>query len=213
MVRKVLIGSLFILCLIVLSCENKFGMVCIVIDMLLYSLMVYISNAVTSLRSFMLFGIVGSLFILCNFTSIIMYKSSITQYVIIVLMLIIIWTILSFLANNKVAKLANIIFASFNAIIIYINDKLFNLIPDKIIDIYIMNKFDNGSKYLMVLDNYGISVKSIINLLIALIFVPILITNVIATLACEIKKYWINKYNEGKDISLELIEKENNKNA
>ena len=37
------------------------------------------------------------------------------------------------------------------------------------------------------------------------ISMPFLITNVTAALACTLKGYWVDKYNEGKDITMELI--------
>ena len=61
---------------------------------------------------------------------------------------------------------------------------------------------------------YGLSYtyKQVGEIILSIILTPFLITNILATLLCEIKGYWINKYNDGIDISIELIKKEIEKN-
>lgn len=109
------------------------------------------------------------------------------------------WLILSLIVNNEVAKITNLILATFFGILVYFKDLIILCLPDGDIEPYMM---------------YGLSYtyKQVAEIILSIILTPFLITNILATLLCEIKGYWINKYNDGIDISIELIKKEIDKN-
>lgn len=51
----------------------------------------------------------------------------------------------------------------------------------------------------------GYTPKGVAQATLDYLFLPLLISNIVATLVCEIKGYWIDKYNDGKDITMEMI--------
>lgn len=114
---------------------------------------------------------------------------------IIIFSTLITWLILSLIVNNEVAKITNLILATFFGILVYFKDLIILCLPDGDIELYMM---------------YGLSYtyKQVAEIILSIILTPFLITNILATLLCEIKGYWINKYNDGIDISIELIKKE-----
>ena len=77
----------------------------------------------------------------------------------------------------------------------YFKDLVILCLPDGDIDSYMI---------------YGLTYtyKQVGEIIVSIILTPFLITNILATLLCEVKGYWINKYNDGIDVSMELIKKE-----
>lgn len=160
-----------------------------------------LNKFVTSLRNFILYGFWVEV-ILSTMTTILIGKfvdllgentDNIIPYIFII-MLIFIWLFISLIVNNDIAKIVNLILASFSGIILALKDFLILCLPD--VDVETMA--------------YGLSYtyKQGLELIISVVVTPFLITNIIATLLCEIKSYWIKKYNNGIDITMELIKKE-----
>lgn len=178
---------------------------CLEIISIVISMLRKLNKFVTSLRNFILYGFWVEIF-LSTMTTILVGKfvdllgenaDNVIPYIFII-MLILIWMFISLIVNNDIAKIVNLIFASFSGIILALKDFLILCLPD--VDIETMA--------------YGLSYtyKQGLELLISIVVTPFLITNILATLLCEIKGYWINKYNDGIDISIELIKKEIEKN-
>lgn len=65
----------------------------------------------------------------------------IIQYVLIVLAITISWSIVSCMANNKVATLANIILSTAIGLMIYIKDAIFDVLPDSLFQKYDSSDF------------------------------------------------------------------------
>lgn len=86
------------------------------------------------------------------------------------------WIIYSLFVNNKVARLANFLISSVLAVLVLLKDFILALLPEGYI----------GTQGIEVVFN--------------LIFTPILIINILAMAVCEVKGYWIEKYNDGKDV-------------
>ena len=99
------------------------------------------------------------------------------------------WIIISLVANNNVAKTANEVFSIIFGLIVVIKDTILDFIPDKFhIDIF-SNFAEQGYNDLQV-----------IKILIDVIATPLLLINAIAMIFCVLKGYWIEHYNDGKDL-------------
>ena len=122
--------------------------------------------------------------------------TSIIQYILITLAITVSWSIVSCFANNKVAKLTNIILTTVVGLLIYIKDAIFDVLPDSL-----FQKYDSNDFFITL----GYTPKSVAQATLDYLFLPLLISNIVATLVCEIKGYWIDKYNDGKDITMEMI--------
>lgn len=93
----------------------------------------------------------------------------------------IIWCIYSLIANNKVSSLINQILSSIFALLVVIKDA-------------VLSNITSGTEMQMFLEKlwtYGFS--------------PILAINIIALMLCTVKGYWIDKYNDGKDITEDML--------
>lgn len=99
------------------------------------------------------------------------------------------WWKYSLIANNKVATLGNEVISSFFAILLLIKDTLLTLISSDVLN-YTYNE---------------ITVEEYINILWNVTVSPILVINIIALIICSIKGYWIEKYNNGKDITEAIL--------
>lgn len=99
------------------------------------------------------------------------------HYVLFIFVLAATWSFLSCLANHKVSTLTNAILSTIFLLLDYILKSITNFLE------------------------YGDNIQKIH----FYISMPFLITNVTAALACTLKGYWVDKYNEGKDITMELI--------
>ena len=99
------------------------------------------------------------------------------------------WWKYGLIANNKVATLGNEVISSFFAILLLIKDTLLTLISSDVLN-YTYNE---------------ITVEEYINILWNVTVSPILVINIIALIICSIKGYWIEKYNNGKDITEAIL--------
>lgn len=101
------------------------------------------------------------------------------------------WCIYGLLANNKVAINANLMLSTLFGIIIIIKDNIISLVPDYMLNDVCIEGYTN---------------EKMVEIIFNLIFTPILITNLVATMFCALKGYWIEKYNNNKDISWSTME-------
>ena len=97
------------------------------------------------------------------------------------------WIEYSMMANCKVACLANQVLSTIFGLIVILKDVVIAVIPETELNKVISNGYTMGKTIDMV---WG------------LISAPFLAINLIALLLCTLKGYWIDKYNNGKDLEL-----------
>lgn len=127
-------------------------------------------------------------------------ENDIISYITFSVSMLLAWAIICYLANNKVATLTNLIFSTVTGILILIKDVFIKLLPSN----YNINKLPEPAI------EVGYTYVQVIEETIDLILMPILISNLIVVLLCAIKGYWIEKYNNGIDITMDLIKQEDN---
>ena len=163
-----------------------------------------LNQITTSLRTFLVDGIFTEFIIMVTLILLIhqimpnesTIYTSIIQYILITLAITVSWSVVSCFANNKVAKLTNIILTTVVGLLIYIKDTIFDVLPDSL-----FQRYDSNDFFITL----GYTPKSVAQATLDYLFLPLLISNIVATLVCEIKGYWIDKYNGGKDITMEMI--------
>lgn len=138
-----------------------------------------LNKMTTSLRSFLLDSVfleLISLAVLFDVFNKIAHLGNnsydfIIQYVLIVLAITISWSIVSCMANNKVATLANIILSTAIGLMIYIKDAIFDVLPDSL-----FQKYDSSDFLISI----GYTPKGIVQAALNYAFLPFLISNIIA---------------------------------
>lgn len=139
-----------------------------------------------SLRGFLLSGM---LYWFC-ITGLVLYNiwNIIGRSVIIMYPLLMIsWCIYSLIANNKVATVANQVHSTILGLIVIMKDMILYALP---------------ASYLNRVTPAGDTYEKAIEVSFGTIFSPLLAINLIALLLCTLKGYWIDKYNNGKDLEL-----------
>lgn len=109
------------------------------------------------------------------------------RVVIIYPVLMISWCIYSLIANNKVATVANQVHSTILGLIVIMKDMIIYSFP---------------AAYLNRVTPAGDTYETAIETSFGMIFYPILAINLIALLLCSLKGYWIEKYNDGKDLEV-----------
>lgn len=109
------------------------------------------------------------------------------RVVIIYPVLMISWCIYSLIANNKVATVANQVHSTILGLIVIMKDMIIYSLP---------------AAYLNRVTPAGDTYETAIETSFGMIFYPILAINLIALLLCSLKGYWIEKYNDGKDLEV-----------
>ncbi len=107
------------------------------------------------------------------------------RVVIIYPVLMISWCSYSLIANNKVATAANQVHSTILGLIVIMKDMIIYSLP---------------AAYLNRVTPAGDTYETAIETSFGMIFYPILAINLIALLLCSLKGYWIEKYNDGKDL-------------
>lgn len=97
------------------------------------------------------------------------------------------WCFYSLLANNKVASAANQIHSTILALVVIMKDAIIYSIPES----FLNEMTASGDTY-----------ERIIEMSFGAIFYPFLAINLVALLLCNLKGYWIEKYNHNQDITL-----------
>ena len=101
--------------------------------------------------------------------------------------LMISWCIYSLIANNKVATVANQVHSTILGLIVIMKDMILYSLP---------------ASYLNQVTPAGDTYEKAIEVSFGTLFYPFLAINLIALLLCTLKSYWIEKYNNGKDLVL-----------
>ena len=97
------------------------------------------------------------------------------------------WIEYSMMANCKVACLANQVLSTIFGLIVILKDVVIAVIPETELNTVISSGYTMGK---------------MIDMVWGLISAPFLAINLIALLLCTLKGYWIDKYNNGKDLVL-----------
>lgn len=114
---------------------------------------------------------------------------------------IITWSLTSLLANNEVALFINAIGSGIVGIIYKILSYFVTTLPESI-----LLEFSDRIGFISVINIFQMiepsySAKNVINIVYESIILPLFLMFAIATILCLIKKRWIIKYNDGRDIS------------
>lgn len=119
-------------------------------------------------------------------------KDSYMLYALIIVFFTLIWSFLSTLSNAKVGTISNAIFAVVIGIILQANSFIWSVLE--------LDKFD----IIYGVPDFEIDFNSyeLIELSINTALFPFFVMVTIGALACAYKEYWIEKYNEGKDIEI-----------
>lgn len=115
------------------------------------------------------------------------FQDSVVQIILAFTFSMILWWIFSLLANNKVGQLVNGIFSTVFGLLVIIKDFITSLVSDsELLEMWNISsdEFENAWNIVMT---------------------PLLVINVTALILCSIKGYWIEKYNNGNDISEKMI--------
>lgn len=172
------------------------------------SILLNVNTVFTSLRKFIGYGFFSCL-ILTTIFYYFLYDSlrsndyrnnDIISYITFTISMLLAWAIICYVANNKVATLTNLIFSTITGILILIKDVFIKLLPSN----YNINQLPQAAI------EAGYTYVQLIEELINIILMPILISNLIVVLLCAIKGYWIEKYNNDTDITMDLIKQEEN---
>lgn len=116
------------------------------------------------------------------------------------------WFGYSICVNNKVSTIVNELLSAALAILVLIKDLIVSALPTEILNVeYELPIIDNIYKY---------TGEQLFQLVFNCLVTPFLIINIIALVLCTVKGYWIEKYNDGKDITEDMlpddIEQKNN---
>jgi len=186
--------------------KNIFPILWVVI--LIYLIISFFRIAETpfiSIRGFVKNGILmlvtmalGILMILFTFSKSLNF-STFKQWIAVNVVFLFLWCGYSLLANNKMSKLINTCNAAFFAIFSLVFNLILNWLPDD---------FNYGDIFKNIEMPGGYSYKQVLTSICATLLIFPLITNILAATLCAVKGYWIEKYNDGNDISQEMIDKE-----
>jgi hypothetical protein len=139
------------------------------------------------------FQLMGLIFILfCMFES-----NAVILMAFIYITAAVLWWGFSLLVNNKVGNLVNEILSAIMAVFVLIKDLIISIIPTDILNIEKCVTFMGGI--------HSYSFEKICGIVFNIIITPFLIINIMALLLCTIKAYWIEKYNNGKDITQDMM--------
>lgn len=116
---------------------------------------------------------------------------------------IIIYCVITLFANTDVSTLVNGIYAGALAILIFFLNKLISFIPTDTLSNFIYDYF--GKEMIILIEtciknNLISSYSEGIDFILTIIILPLFLMFSCATLVCNIKKYWIKKYNHSIDL-------------
>lgn len=180
-------------------------LICTFVVLLVLPLLFNCSRPLISIRSFInnglciLIMLIASLHLLVTeYFNGYSHTKGYVAYITFCIILLFVWNSFSILANNKVSQTINASLAAIMGIINLSIGLVLNILPFEI------NLLSDVK--LNIINNLGFSEKDFLNLLVDLITYPFLIANLLATTLTTIKRYWIDKYKKGEDISQDLID-------
>ena len=196
MVKNLPIINLFIWVIsgFMISCKNiTFLMPLFVISsvlLIMTPILMDVSGCLTSIRGFIGKGLIYYVIVVALILMVLIRNFQI-NFITIYTTIGITWCFYSLLANNKVAVLANEIFSAAFAILALLKDTFITLLPIAFLDIEIIQ---------------GYTCEKFIEAIYMLTVNPLLIINITAMVLCSLKGYWIEKYNDGKDVEIKNID-------
>lgn len=153
----------------------------------------------TSLRSFLYFGIFTNFLISIIIASLIMNSTNNYNYLLTIFLIIftIIWILISMLANTNVSTTANVIIAAFATILSFCK----SYILDILLQWYLQSTNTNiNSITIQELYSINYGIDNVLGKTYDNIIFPIIVINGISTCIAIIHSYWIKKYNNGNEI-------------
>lgn len=153
----------------------------------------------TSLRSFLYFGIFTNFLISIIIASLIMSSTNNYNYLLAIFLIIftIIWILISMLANTNVSTTANGIIAAFATILSFCK----GYILDILLNWYLQSTNTNiNSISIQELYKINYDIDNTLGKTYDNIIFPIIVINGISTCIAIIHSYWIKKYNNGNEI-------------
>lgn len=191
----------------ILSIKSTTMAFIMLIVLIVAPLLSQLSKLLTSITSFLKYGIyIISMIISIILIFLVYFFNNIgtgkylTVYFTFCIVLLFIWGFYCLLANSRVSQALNTSIAAILAII--------NLFLTMLIDFNIFNYLfaELPSQYTTMLNDLGYTANSFSKLIVDLITFPFLITNLVTVALTTLKRYWIDKYNNGEDITQEKID-------
>lgn len=106
----------------------------------------------------------------------------------------VLWAFFSILANSKVSTTANAIVAAGLAILLAMSSSFLCFFPQNF-------SFGIRPTDILKLKNNGYSPTQFIQIIISLLTMPFIIINGVSMLLAQLKGYWVEKYNDGNEIT------------
>lgn len=191
--------------------KSKISMwISLIIILIYFSIALFINSIqmFTTIRGFIKYSLFPLLFsfvilynlsdfFVFNYISIVEPIKSYLPYILVCLALCVVWCIHSSFCNIEISTIINGVLTAGVGVLIEFKSMIINIIPyEKLQKFYPINE--------TLLESEGHNIRSILDVTISLMLFPLLLTLSVATVICIIKKYWIKKYNYGRDINCEL---------
>lgn len=195
------IAIIILFCLLYLVTNpliNQIIFIMLYIVIVLFEMIIFADKILLSVKGFLRYGILHYIQLLgMAVLTLEIFESSIIVLVSFYIVAALLWFIYSMYVNNKVASIINELFSAILAIFVLVKDLIISAIPTEILNMeYESNIMENNYKY---------TYEQLFQLGFNLIVTPFLIINILALLLCTIKGYWIEKYNDGKDITEDML--------
>ena len=177
---------------------NQIIFIMLYIVVVLFEMITFADEILLSVKGFLRYGIIHYIQILgVAILLLALFKSQVIILLLFYIIAALLWFIYSMYVNNKVATIINELFSAILAILVLIKDLIISAIPTEILNMecegHIMGNM------------YKYTYEQLFQLGFNLIITPFLAINILALLFCSIKGYWIEKYNNGKDITEDMI--------
>lgn len=106
----------------------------------------------------------------------------------------VLWIFFSILANSKVSTMANGIVAAGITILLVVSSSILELLPQGF-------SFGIPPALIASTELSGYNIIQVVRIVVNLITLPFIIINGVSMLLAQLKGYWVEKYNDGKEIT------------
>lgn len=194
---------IFISFIILLRCvtnqlANQIISILFYIVIVLLEIILLSDKVLLSVKGFLEYGIFQYIQLLGVIILLLLFlNGEILTLVVFYIIVAFLWFGYSICVNNKVSTIVNELLSAALAILVLIKDLIVSALPTEILDVeYELPIIDNVYKY---------TGEQLFQLAFNCLVTPFLIINIIALLLCTVKGYWIDKYNDGKDITEDML--------
>lgn len=204
--------TISVLLIILLRCvtnqlANQIISILFYIVIVLLEIMLLSDKVLLSVKGFLEYGIFQYIQLLGVIILLLLFlNGEVLTLVALYIIVAFLWFGYSICVNNKVSTIVNELLSAALAILVLIKDLIVSALPTEILNVeYELPIIDNIYKY---------TGEQLFQLVFNCLVTPFLIINIIALVLCTVKGYWIEKYNDGKDITEDMlpddIEQKNN---